>query len=168
MDLKKTNYSMLEMDEFKHPHPPNIQNECEEHLQLVNVITSDNVNVTSGFELEEKLKQEELEELNRLLADIHAIKEINETLAGFLEEHREQIREIEETVVDTNHIIDSTNGDILQAIEIQTSYFYTKSTVVLVIAGVVTLPVSWAFGLKVGAIACVSSLATGSLWAVTK
>lgn len=166
MDLKKTNYSMLEIDESK--YPPNIQNEVREHLQLVNVITSDNINVTSGLELEEKLKQEELEELNRLLADIHAIKEINETLAGFLGEQREQIREIEETVVKTNHVIDYTNGEILQAIEIQASYFYNKSTVVLVISGIVTLPVSWAFGLKVGAIACASSLATGSLWAVTK
>ena len=73
-----------------------------------------------------------------------------------------------ETVVETNNVIDSTNGEFSQAIEIQTSYFYTKSTAVLVIAGVMALPVSWVFGLKVGAIVYVSSLATGSLWAVTK
>jgi hypothetical protein len=118
-------------------------------------------------EVTEILKVEELEELNKILADLNTIQEINRMLVDHLGEQKENLKEMEESIVVTNEVLDNVNMQLVEVKENQVSYFYTKTGAVVLITAVVTWPLSAVVGVKAGliagAISLVSSLVTVSM-----
>lgn len=112
-------------------------------------------------EVIEKLKIEELEELNKILADLDAIHEINKLLVEHLQEQKENLKNVEDSVIKTNDTLDISNLELVHAKNDQVSHFYTKTSAVVLVTAVVTCPVTWIVGIKAGLIAGVASLVTG-------
>lgn len=132
------------------------------HLMLETIQPSSKIEFKeyheTSDEVAERLKIEELEELNKILADMDAIHEINKLLVEHLQEQKENLKEIEDCVIKTNETLDTSNIELMEAKEHQTSYFYTKTGAVILVTAVVTCPVTWVVGIKAGVIAGTISL----------
>lgn len=116
--------------------------------------------IGTNEEIIEKLKREELEELNKIMSDIDTIQEINKLLVEHLQEQKENLSAIETSVVNANVTLDNSNLELIQAKENQVSYFYTRTGAVVLVTTAVACPVTWIVGIKAGLIAGIASLVT--------
>ena len=127
--------------------------------------------VESDENIADRLKLEEMAELEKLLNDINTIKEINQMVISMLGEQKEHIKEMESSVVDTTIVLDVGNIQLVEANSYQEAYIYTKGTVTVVGTAIVAC-LAWPLtitGIHIGSIIAGSAtLIGGSVWTLSK
>lgn len=137
-----------------------LESRLQQDIHLIQITDNSTLKTT------EQQKYEELEEMTKLLHDIEVIKEIQETLLGIIGEQKETLHEMEENVIKTNDIIESSNCELLEVDKQKVAYTGTKFTVSTVTTGVVAAVSLPLIGMKAGAILTTIYFLGGTAWAL--
>lgn len=112
------------------------------------------------------IKQEKLDQLNKLYQDLNTLKIIHEDLLAIVGEQTQTIKEIDQNIVQTNEVIELSNLELLDADQYKIEYTGTKLTVSTVSSTVVGTVAFVAGGWKIGLVLGVAALLGGTAWAV--
>lgn len=163
LDLNNTNMQLIQQnidyDNFE-------RDQAQLFAQKQNASVIDNELHNNEAYTTHKLKQEEFEELTKLLQDLDTLKSINKDLLSIVGEHTQNIYAIEEDIINTNDIIELSNVELLETNKLKIEQTGTKITVTTVgttIVGAVAVSVA---GIKIGLILGAVVLFGGTVWSV--